>query len=98
MKLDIAIISPDSKYQPQYINMLLHVESWLTRPTDEQTKPSIIILKRQTSRQVCKSERMYKKSTIHQLTTMLATSKNVLLPSHNHLLTTDAVTQHFDSE
>ena len=27
-------------------------------------------------------------STIHQLTTMLATSKNVLYPGHNHLLTT----------
>ena len=29
-----------------------------------------------------------KKVTIHQLTTMLATSKNVLFPGHNHLLTT----------
>ena len=29
-----------------------------------------------------------KKATIHQLTTMLATSKNVLFPGHNHLLTT----------
>ena len=28
-------------------------------------------------------------ATIHQVTTMLATSKNVLLPGHNHLLTTD---------
>ena len=28
--------------------------------------------------------------TIHQVTTMLATSKNVLFPSHNHLLTTGA--------
>ena len=31
-----------------------------------------------------------KKGTIHQVTTMLATSKNVLFPGHNHLLTTDA--------
>ena len=31
-----------------------------------------------------------KKATIHQLTTMLATSKNVLFPGHNHLLTTSA--------
>ena len=31
-----------------------------------------------------------KKSTIHQVTTMLATSKNVLLPGHNDLLTTSA--------
>ena len=30
------------------------------------------------------------KATIHQITTMLATSKNVLIPAHNHLLTTDA--------
>ena len=29
-----------------------------------------------------------KKITIHQLTTMLGTSKNVLFPGHNHLLTT----------
>ena len=28
------------------------------------------------------------KGTIHQVSTMLATSKNVLFPSHNHLLTT----------
>ena len=31
---------------------------------------------------------LHKKSTMHQVTTMLATSKNVLLPGHNHLLTT----------
>ena len=29
-----------------------------------------------------------KKATIHQVTTMLATSKDVLFPGHNHLLTT----------
>ena len=29
-----------------------------------------------------------KKNTIHQVATMLATSKNVLFPGHNHLLTT----------
>ena len=29
-----------------------------------------------------------KKATIHQVTTMLATSKNVLFSGHNHLLTT----------
>ena len=29
-----------------------------------------------------------KKATIHQVTTMLATSKNVLIPGHIHLLTT----------
>ena len=29
-----------------------------------------------------------KKATIHQVTTMLTTSKNVLFPGHNHLLTT----------
>ena len=28
------------------------------------------------------------KATMHQVTTMLATSKNVLFPGHNHLLTT----------
>ena len=31
-----------------------------------------------------------KKAIIHQVTTMLYTSKNVLFPAHNHLLTTDA--------
>ena len=29
-----------------------------------------------------------KKATIHQVTTMLATYKNVLFPGHNHLITT----------
>ena len=29
-----------------------------------------------------------KKATIHLVTTMLVTSKNVLFPGHNHLLTT----------
>ena len=33
-----------------------------------------------------------KKATIHQVTTMLATSKDVLFPGHNHLLTIDDVT------
>ena len=31
-----------------------------------------------------------KKATIHQVTAMLATSKNILFPGHNHLLTTGA--------
>ena len=34
------------------------------------------------------SAALRKKTTIHQVTTMLATSKNVLFPGHNHLLTT----------
>ena len=33
---------------------------------------------------------LHKKATINQVTTMLATSKNVLFPGHNHLLTTGA--------
>ena len=39
-----------------------------------------------------------KKPTIHQVTTMLATSKNVLFPGHNHLPTTstDNPIQQFD--
>ena len=32
----------------------------------------------------------HKKVPIHQLTTMLSTSKNVQFPGHNHLLTTGA--------
>ena len=31
---------------------------------------------------------LHKKATIHQETTRLATSKNVLFSGHNHLLTT----------
>ena len=31
-----------------------------------------------------------KKATIHQVTTMLSTSKNALFPGHNYLLTTGA--------
>ena len=31
---------------------------------------------------------LYKKATIHQVTTMLAIYKNVLFPGHNHLITT----------
>ena len=27
---------------------------------------------------------LHKKATIHQVTTMLATSKNVIFPGHNH--------------
>ena len=34
------------------------------------------------------SSLLRKKATIHQVTTMLATSKNVLFPGHNSLLTT----------
>ena len=36
------------------------------------------------------------KATIHQVNTLLATSKNILFPGHNHLLTTgtDDLTLH----
>ena len=33
-------------------------------------------------------ETLHKKAIIHQVSTMLATSKNVLFPGHNHLLIT----------
>ena len=33
------------------------------------------------------SSTLRKKVTIHQITTMLANSKNVLFPGHNHLIT-----------
>ena len=37
----------------------------------------------------CSNTAKYKqKATIHLVTTMLATSKTVLFPDHNHLLTT----------
>ena len=35
-----------------------------------------------------KKHRLRAKATIHHVTTMLATSTNVLFPGHNHLLTT----------
>ena len=35
-------------------------------------------------------QRLGKKDTIHQLTIMLSTSKNVLFSGYNHLLTTNA--------
>ena len=35
-----------------------------------------------------------KKAAIYQVTAMLATSKNVLYPGHNHLLTTSADNLH----
>ena len=37
---------------------------------------------------VCIGVSHCKKAAIHKVTTMLATSKNVLFPGHNHLLTT----------
>ena len=37
---------------------------------------------------VLKVRTLRKKATIHQVTTMLATTKNVLFPGHDHLLTT----------
>ena len=41
-----------------------------------------------------------KKATIHQLTTMLSTSKNIIFPGHNYLLTTsgDDLTFRLSSE
>ena len=33
---------------------------------------------------------LHNKATMHQLTTMLSTSKNVLFSGHHHLLTTSA--------
>ena len=39
---------------------------------------------------LCASVALLKKVTNHQVTTMLATAKNVLFPGHNHLLTTGA--------
>ena len=38
----------------------------------------------------CDGITLLKKATIHQLTTMLATFKNVRFPGHNHLVTAGA--------
>ena len=38
----------------------------------------------------CAAVHSAKKATIHQVTTMLGTSKHVLFPGHNHMLTTGA--------
>ena len=40
------------------------------------------------ARQTLPSYTRQKKANIHHVTTMLATSENVLFPGHNHLLTT----------
>ena len=45
---------------------------------------------RQCYFKVVKRDSTAQKATIHQVITMLATSKNVLFPGHNHLLTTGA--------
>ena len=37
---------------------------------------------------------LHKKATILQVTTLLATSEYVLIPGHNHLLTTGAEDKH----
>ena len=37
---------------------------------------------------ITSNESTAQKATIHQVTAMLATSKNVIFPGHNHLLTT----------
>ena len=47
---------------------------------------SILIIQPQDKHKVLLSPS--KKATIHQVTTMIATSKNVLFSGHNHLLTT----------
>ena len=48
-------------------------------------------MKRIATMNVFKQLSLHKKPLyIHQLTTMLSTSKNVLFPGHNHLLTTGA--------
>ena len=52
--------------------------------TESKVKPSLIHYYSSTSYSHSK------KKTIHQLTTMLSTSKNVLFLGHNHLLTTGA--------
>ena len=45
----------------------------------------------QASMMVCWwSDSLWAKDTIHVLTTMLATSKDILFQGHNHLLTTGA--------
>ena len=45
-----------------------------------------VVIERQVS--VVSTMGTVKKATIHQVTPILTTSKNVLFPGHNHLLTT----------
>ena len=61
-------------------NMTFNTAWWVCNNINDST---ITVLK------VC-FESVCKKTTIHQLTTMLSFSKNVLFPGHNHLLTTGA--------
>ena len=48
------------------------------------TCPSLIRHRTDTQSQ---STSLHKKATIYQITTTIATSRNVLIPGHNHLLT-----------
>ena len=63
---------------------------WPTKPKDHS--PTITHILDQPSVCFSSTRRVSQriKATIHQLATMLCTSKNVLFPGHNHLLTTRA--------
>ena len=61
------------------------IQEWTT-PTIQELS-GYFVSARETNYD-CEASTAQKKPTIHHLTTMLATSKNVLFPGHNHLLTT----------
>ena len=52
--------------------------------------PDLLILSNILSTPPQKKKKKKKKKTIHQVTTLLATSKDILFPGHNQLLTTSA--------
>ena len=57
---------------------------------DNQVCTEYLVGTRTERRHSFKHVALSKKATIHQVTTMLATSKHVLFPGHNHLLTIGA--------
>ena len=73
----------DYAFSANYARWASHQAKWAKRGRKNTVNmyPNIQILHIQAQR---------KKATIHQPTTMLSTSKNVLFPGHNYLLTTSA--------
>ena len=60
---------------------------WLPAGTVAVIFFSILTVSQRAIKFISQNSILCKKATIHQVITMLATSKNVLNPGHNHLLT-----------
>ena len=70
-------------------DQLFHLPTYLLKQIERlKQRRSLAIMQRVVNTGKYCHISLHKKATIHQVTTMLATSKNVLFPGHNHLLTT----------